>query len=222
VQLSPKGSDIGFEISAGSLALPFVPALTLSDFGMKGVANGQGVVSSEFDGRAFDGVISGTAKIRWGATWNVDGEVRARAVRVAVFAPALVSEGKVEGRAAYSMSGGTPASLYESARAQGEFKIEKGVLGSFDLTRALQTGGAQTGGRTIFSELTGQGVYDKGAIQIRNVSITAGAMNAGASLDVDASGGLSGRVVADVKTPTQTLRATLNLSGKIQDPVIRK
>jgi hypothetical protein len=25
-----------------------------------------------------------------------------------------------------------------------------------------------------------------------------------------------------VKTPTQTLRATLNLSGKVQDPVIRK
>ena len=49
---------------------------------------------------------------------------------------------------------------------QGEFKIEKGVLGSFDLTRALQTGGAQSSGRTVFNELTGQGVYDKGAVQI--------------------------------------------------------
>ncbi len=222
VQLSPKGNEIGFEISAGSLALPFVPALTLLDFSMKGTANRQGVTTSEFDGRAYDGVISGTAKIRWGATWSVDGELRSRAVKVAVFAPALVSEGKVEGRAAYSMSGATPASLYESARIQGEFKIEQGVLGSFDLTRALQTGGAQTSGRTIFSELTGQGVYDKGAIQIRNASITAGAMNAGASLDVDAGGALSGRVVADVKTPNQTLRATLNISGKVQDPVIRK
>jgi len=222
VQLSPKGNDIGFEISAGSLALPFVPALTLSDFGMKGTANRGGVVSSEFDGRVFDGVISGTAKIRWGANWTVDGDVRARALRVAVFAPALVSEGKVEGRGAYSMSGSVPANLFESAKVQGDFKIEKGVLGSFNLTRALQTGGAQSSGRTEFSELTGQAVYDKGAVQVRNVSITAGAMNAGASLDVDGNGGLSGRVVADVKTPTQTLRATLNLSGKVQDPVIRK
>ena len=55
-----------------------------------------------------------------------------------------------------------------------------------------------------------------------NVAITAGAMNAGATLDIDANGGLAGRVVADVKTPNQTLRATLNVSGKIQDPVIRK
>ena len=105
---------------------------------------------------------------------------------------------------------------------QGEFKIEQGVLGSFDLTRALQTGGSQSSGRTVFAELTGQGVYDKGAIQLRNIAMTAGAMNAGASVDIDANGGIAGRVAADVKTPNQTLRATLNISGKVQDPVIRK
>jgi hypothetical protein len=120
------------------------------------------------------------------------------------------------------MSGPNPATLFESARIQGEFKIEKGVLGSFDLRRALQTGGAQSGGRTPFTELTGQAVYDKGAVKLSNVAIAEGGMNAGATLDIDAGGGLSGRIVADVKTPNQTLRATLNISGKIQDPVIRK
>jgi hypothetical protein len=148
--------------------------------------------------------------------------VRARSLKAAVFAPALVSEGRIEGKGNYKMSGGNPATLAESAHLQGEFKIEKGVLGSFDLTRALQTGGAQTTGRTVFNELTGQGVYDKGAVQLRNIAIGAGAMNAAATLDIDASGGLSGRVAADVKTPTQTLRATVNISGKVQDPVIRK
>jgi cytoskeletal protein CcmA (bactofilin family) len=222
VQLSPKGSEIAFEIGAGSLALPFVPALSLADFGMKGTANRTGVTSSEFDGRAYDGVISGTARIRWGSSWTAEGEVRARGVKVAVFAPALVSEGKVEGRAAYTMTGSAPAQLYESARLQGEFKIDKGVLGSFDLTRALQTGGAQTTGRTVFNEMSGKGVYDKGAVQLREISMTAGAMNAGASIDIDAGGGLSGRIAADVKTPTQTLRAVLNLSGKVQEPAIRK
>ena len=222
VTLSPKGNDIGFEISAGSLALPFAPGLTLSDFGMKGTATRAGVTNSEFDGRTFDGVISGTSRIRWGSTWTAEGEIRERGIRVAVIAPALVSEGKVEGHGTYTMSGPNPATLYESARIQGEFKIENGVFGNFDLTRALQTGGAQTGGRTVFSELTGQALYDKGTVQITNVSIAAGAMNAGASLNVDTSGGISGRIIADVKTPNQVLRATLNVSGKVQDPVIRK
>ena len=72
------------------------------------------------------------------------------------------------------------------------------------------------------SETDNQALYDKGAVKITNAAISAGAMNAGASLDVDAGGGLSGRVVADVKTANQTLRATLNISGKVQDPVIRK
>ena len=222
VQLSPAGNDIAFEISAGSLALPFVPALTLLDFGMKGTANRAGMTATEFDGRIYDGVISGNARIRWGANWTVEGDLRARALKAAVFAPALVSEGRVEGKGSYSMSGRDPAALGDAAHVQGEFTIEKGVLGSFDLTRALQTGGAQAGGRTVFNELTGQGVYDKGAVQLRNVAIAAGAMNANASLDIDANGGLSGRVAADVKTPTQTLRATVTLSGKVQDPVIRK
>ena len=222
VQISPKGSEAGFEISAASLAMPFVPAVTLLEFGMKGTANRDGVTASEFDGRLFDGVVSGKAKIRWGANWNVEGDLRARSMKVAVFAPALVSEGRVEADGSFSMSGPVPASLFESARVQGNFKIEKGVLGSFDLTRALKTGGAQTSGSTSFSELTGQALYEKGVIQLRNIAITSGGMNAGASLDIDAGGGLAGRVVADVKTPTQSLRATLNISGKVQDPVIRK
>jgi len=220
--LSPKGGDIGFEVSAGSLEMPFVPALNLSEFAMKGTANREGIASSEFDGRVYDGVVSGSARVRWGDNWTVEGEVKARNLKVAVFAPTLVSDGRVDGRAAYVMSGSAPASLYQSARMQGEFKIDKGVLGSFDLSRALQTGGAQSGGRTIFNEMSGQGLYDKGAMQFTNVVISAGALNAGASLQIDASGNLSGRIVADVKTASQKQSATLNIAGKVQEPVIRK
>jgi hypothetical protein len=65
-------------------------------------------------------------------------------------------------------------------------------------------------------------VYDKGAVQLRNLQITAKAMNAGASLDIDQGGALAGRIAAEVKTPNQTLRATLNIAGSLQNPVVRK
>ena len=216
-QLNPKGGEIAFEASAGTFALPFIAAFSLSEFAMKGSATRQGMTISEFDGRLYEGVVSGTARIRWGGTWTVDGEVRARGLNVGVFAPALVSEGRVEGRGNYTMSGPEPGKLGERAHIEGTLKIEKGVLGSFDLGRAIQ-GGGPVAGRTPFSELTAQGLYDKGAIQLRNVSINAGALNAGASVDIAADGALGGRVVADLKT----LRATLVLGGKIQDPVLRK
>jgi hypothetical protein len=120
------------------------------------------------------------------------------------------------------MSGPSPAKLAETAKVDGSFKIESGVIGNFALRRALETGGAQTGGRTEFSELSGQGVYEKGVVQLRNLNINAGAMVAGASLDIDAGGALTGKISAEVKTPSQTLRAVLNISGTLQNPVIRK
>ena len=48
--------------------------------------------------------------------------------------------------------------------------MNNGVLGSFDLSRAIQTGGRQATGRTQFTEMTGQGVYDRGAVALRNVT----------------------------------------------------
>jgi len=143
-------------------------------------------------------------------------------MKIAVFAPTLVSQGKVEGEGKFAMSGADAGRLYEGARLEGNFKIENGVIGNFNLRRALETGGAQTGGRTEFAEMTGQGVYERGAVQLRNLAFSSGAMNANASVDIDANGGISGRIAADVKTPNQTLRAVLNISGKVQDPVIRK
>ncbi|MCX7962076.1 MAG: hypothetical protein N2653_10960, partial [Burkholderiales bacterium] len=219
VRFSPRGAEAGFELSAGSLAVPFVPALGLTEVSAKGLATREALSVSQFDGRAFDGVISGSAAIRWGAVWSVEGELRVRNVNAAVFAPALVSEGRAEGRGTFRMSGPQPARLHESARLEGSFRIEKGALG-FDIGRALSTG--QTGGRTEFAELTAQGVYDRGAVQVRNIAFSRGAMSATGALEISADGALAGRLSAEVKTPTQVLRGALSLAGRAGDPVIRK
>lgn len=218
-RITPRGAEAGVEVSAASLALPFVPALSLSDFNLKGTATRQGLTVSEFDGRAFDGAIAGTARIRWDAAWSAAGELRVRGINAAVFAPALLSEGRVEGRGAFQMSGAAPARLYENARLEGTFKVEKGALG-FDIARALASG--QAGGRTEFAELSAQGTYDKGAVQLRNIGLSRGAMSASGALDISSDGTLSGRLTAEIKTPTQALRGAVTLSGKVREPAIRK
>ena len=91
--------------------------------------------------RLLNGTLSGTANMRWGDTWTVDGVVTARNINAAVFAPALLSDGSAEGSGKFSMSGAEPAKLGDAARIDGSFTVNKGVLGSFDLARALQTGG---------------------------------------------------------------------------------
>jgi hypothetical protein len=216
-QVTPRNGELAFEVSAGTFPVPFMPGVTLADFAMKGNATRQGMGIAEFDGRAVDGVFTGNSRIRWGDEWAVEGELRVRGVNVGVFAPALMSEGKVEGNGKYSMKGNAPAKLGESLRLEGTYKVEKGVLGSFDLGRALQ-GTGPLAGRTVFNELTGQGLYDKGAVQLRNVTISAGALNAGAGVEIAPDGALSGRVIVDLKSA----RATLNLAGKVKEPVLRR
>ena len=220
-KLSPKESTVEFDVDAGGFVVPFASEMTLGNFGMKGTATRQGMSITEWDGTMLNGKISGTANVRWGSNWTVDGVMTARGLNAAVFAPALVSEGRGEGTAKFSMSGPDPAKLGATGRYDGSFKIETGALGSVDLSRALRTGGRETAGRTEFTDLTGQATYDRGAVTLRNVQLNRSSLNAGISADIARDGALSGRIVADVRAGSQTLRATLTMGGTSKDPQFR-
>jgi hypothetical protein len=220
-RLAAKGSDIEFDVTATQFTLPFAPEIALGQFGMKGTATSQGMSIESWSGSLFDGTVSGSARLRWTSGWALEGVVTARGVNAAVFAPALLSEGRAEGTGRFAMSGAEPAKLLAAGRLEGSFTVNKGALGSFDLSRAIQTSGRQSAGRTQFSEMTGQGVYDQGAVSLRNLNIGAGALNAGASAEITQGGALTGRIVADVKTASQVLRATLNLGGTVKEPQVR-
>src|SRR5216684_3662323 len=166
--LSSKGSELEFEMSATSFALPIASELSLDQFGMKGTITRRGMNISSWDGAA--------------------------------------------------LNGSEPAKLASSGRLEGNFTVNKVVLGSFDLSRAIQTGGRQVTGRTRFTEMNGQAIYNAGAVALRNVNIGAGALNAGASADIAQSGALSGRIVIDLRTSTQALRAILILGGTVKEP----
>jgi hypothetical protein len=187
---------------------------------MKGTATPRGLTVLEWDGALLNGTVSGTANVRWGDTWLVDGVVTARSINAAVFAPALLSEGRGEGSGKFSMRG-QPGKLASSSRLDGSFTVSRGVLGNIDLSRAIQTGGKQASGRTQFNEMSGQAIYDRGTVSLRNVTIGAGQLNAGASADISQNGALSGRIVADVRVASQTIRATLSLSGTVKEPQVR-
>ena len=221
--LTPKGTEVGLEMNAGIFSLPFAPDVALTSFSMKGSANRHGMTLTEWDGNVLDGTLSGTAKIQWGPVWTVEGKLKVHRINAAVFAPALLSEGKIEdGQGSYRMSGPTPGKLLDGAHIEGSFGMSKGVLGSFDLSRAIQTSGGQSAGRTIFAELTAEGVYDKGTVALRNVNIAAGALNAAASVEIAPGGALNARIVADMKTAGQTLRQTLTVTGTVKEPVVKE
>jgi hypothetical protein len=216
--LTTRGESVSFEVTLGSFALPFVDKLTLVEFGMKGSANRQGMTLSEFDGRLYDGTVVGKGRIQWGAQWSVQGEVQGRTMNAAVFSPQMVSVGRFDGKGRFAMSGPDPAKLTEGARLEGTFTVTKGALGSFDLSRALQTTSAQASGRTPFSELAGSAALANGALALRDLKLSSGLLIANGTLDVDAAGGLSGRVNAELRN----LRGTFYIGGKLGEPQLRR
>ena len=217
--LTPKGAEIAFEAALGNFTTPFLGKLAIADFGIKGTANRAGMAVNEFNGRLYDGTLVGNARLQWGAQWTLQGQVEGRSMNAAVFAPQMVSEGRFDGKGRFTMAGPDPAKLYESARLDGAFTVTKGALGSFDLARALQSSSAQASGRTPFTELEGKVALAGGALALRDLELTAGLLKAnGGTLDIDANGGLSGRVNAELRT----LRGTLYIGGKLTDPQLRR
>ena len=220
-KLTPSASGIDFDVTASGFTLPFLPQVTVSTFAMKGKATNDSARIESWGGASLDGAISGSANVRWGSTWSLDGVLVARGINAAVFAPALLSEGKAEGTGKFSMNDPDPTSFKGKGRMEGTFNLNKGVLGTFDLSRAIQTGGRQATGRTPFTEMSGAAIFDRGSVALRNVSFRAGAMNAGASADVTPEGALSGRIVAEIKTSSQSLRATVNIGGTVTEPLAK-
>jgi hypothetical protein len=213
--------EVEFDVTAASISVPFAPEVSLESFAMKGIANRQGMNIASWGGSLLEGVVSGSANLRWSTQWQLEGSMTARHINAASLAPALLSEGKAEGIGRFSMSGADPAKLHRAARIEGSFAVGKGALGTVDLSRLLQTSGRQHGGRTQFTELTGHGVYDRGSVSLRNVNISAGALSAGANADIAPGGALVGHMVADIRTTAQPLRATLTLGGTVREPQIR-
>jgi len=216
--LTPSDKKVGFDVQVVSFTVPFLPKLTIVDFGMKGSADREGMTLSSFDGRLLDGTIVGNARIQWGAQWNVQGEIQGRTMNAATFAPQLVSEGRFNGKGRFTMSGSEPAKMGDSLRLSGAFTVGKGQLASFDLSRALQSTSAQVSGRTPFTELEGEASYAGGSLALRDLKLAAGLLRASGTMDVDPKGALSGRVTTELRN----LRGTYYIGGTLVDPQLRR
>lgn len=214
--LEPKGEGAQLEFETNSYGTPFGPAFVLENFSAKGMVGRNEFKLSEFKGGIHGAYLSGNVSLKWGADWSLGGEVNARAMDPGKIAPALLEGGKLEGKAQFAVRAKSYAALFAAPRLEGSFAVGKGTVLGVDLARLLQGGGA--GGKTSYTELTGSFVRDGGKTQLRQIHLAAGPLSAGGSADVDASDNISGRFVAEIKSPVAQARANLGLSGNLKEP----
>jgi len=214
--LKPEGEGAQIEVETNAFSLPFHPEFILENFVAKGVIRRGELRLDELKGGIYRGYMSGKASLKWGAGWSLNGEIGARAMDPARFAPALVEDGKLEGNAVFAMRAASYDDLFDAPRLEGTFTIEKGALLGVDLGRLLQ--GGDVGGKTMFAELGGSFLRESGRTQLRQLHLVAGPVSAGGTADSDAGKHLSGRFTVELKSPVAHARANLGLSGSLGDP----
>ncbi|OGA73119.1 MAG: hypothetical protein A3G81_27125 [Betaproteobacteria bacterium RIFCSPLOWO2_12_FULL_65_14] len=216
-KLESAEGKIKIELDGKPLDLPFGSELFLADFSGKGELTPGELRFSEFQATTLGGIATGSARLAWGSAWSLEGTLEAKQIEVERFAAPLVSDGKLDGKGVFSMKAQTPEKLFSAARLEGNFSVQKGALGSVDINKALQ-GGSGGGGRTLFSELSGSVAADSGRVQLRNLRMVAGLLNATGGIEVDAQKNLSGRIQAELRAQSSPFRASLGVSGTLKDP----
>ncbi|MBU1644733.1 MAG: hypothetical protein KJ787_00165 [Gammaproteobacteria bacterium] len=211
VDLKSQGAAVRFEANAGSFAVPFGAGLNLSDFSAAGLATREGITLTEFKSRLHGGVLSGTAKLRWGRQWSLDGNLEARQIDTALAFPKLLEGDKLEGKASYAARADDAARLFDTVRVEGAFAMKKGTLLGVDLVRMLQRG--EAGGKTDFSEVTGSFAHERGLTLLRQIRLSAGILSASGNAEVDSGKNINGRLSVDMRMANEQRRASVAISG---------
>ena len=216
-----SGGKMQIEIAAKQLVLPFAEDIALDEFSGKGTVGAQELTLSEFDARAFDGVLTGNAGLSWRDAWSFESVFAAKGMDAARLAAPVLSGGRLEGKADFRMRAAEPGKLMATARLEGSFSVQKGIVANVDLARTLQ-GTSGSGGKTMFSEMTGSVVADASRIQLRQIRLSAGLLSANGSAEVDAQKNLSGRLQIELRAQTTQLRANLAIAGTLAEPQFRR
>ena len=221
VSLQTAEGKTQIEITAKQLVLPFAENIALDEFSGKGTLGAQEFTLREFEAHAFDGALTGNARLSWRDAWSFEGEFAAKRMDAAKLAAPVLSGGQLEGKGVYSMRADAPEKLMAAARLDGSFSVQKGAVANVDLTRMLQ-GTVGSGGSTLFSEMTGSVLVDASRIQVRQFRLSAGLLSANGSAELDARKNLSGRLQIDLRSQTTQVRTTLAISGTLAEPQFRR
>lgn len=210
-QLTNLGKGARVVLAARTFALPVGPKLSMEDFSARVDVLPGGAQVHEFKGFAYGGWLSGSGKLAHGAEWTFSGVLDAKRIDVSKLSPSF-QNAWLAGNASFLMHGATLAELGPSLYLDGSFSVPNGILQGIDLGKVLQ-GGSTRGGVTDFSEARGSLLHEGGVTRLQRVSFAQSKLSAGGNADIGADGKLQGRLVAEIKLPSETRRAFLGLSG---------
>ena len=223
------GKDKQFEVtlSAKGWQLPIGPELMFDYLDAKAVANRDGMQVNYIDAKLYGGSAKGTAVIKWDKGWGFSGDFDVTGMDLAplvvIFARNFVANGTLNSKGRYTLQAQTPDKLFDAARVESSFTVNKGSLNNMDLTRALQAPSKDgvRGGKTLFDEFSGNLSFNDGRYQFRDLRLVSGPLSATGNADISSEKILVGRVYVELKSKATFVKNSFTVSGNLNDLVLR-
>jgi uncharacterized protein involved in outer membrane biogenesis len=215
-------------LSASGWAPPIGPGLQFDELTLAAVINRQQANVTRIEGRVGSAVIKGVAKVNWGNSVRVAGELNVSngdlGQLLARFTREFSASGTLSANMTYVVQGSTLSGLFNNPRLEASFNIEKGVLNNVDLVRAIQSPSRDgiRGGKTSFDVLAGSLEITGNRYSYRQLRLNSGPMNASGNFDLTPDGDLSGRISAELGTKSVVVaRGILNVAGNLKAPLLK-
>ena len=211
--------QIAFGIRENSL--PLLPQVKFSDFNATGEIMQGGMVLSELDAHAYNGIWSGSGKLSWGKEWSAEARIDARTMDMDKMLPQYGLAGEVFVNGVFSSRGASLSGLADALRLEATFEAKRGVINGIDMveTARLLSREHLVGGRTHFDQMNGSLLLENHVVRLRQIKISSGMLNASGSFDIANDGRLAGSFSSEIK-----MRAGNNplvLSGTLKVPKLQ-
>ncbi|MFM9883916.1 MAG: hypothetical protein ACKVQT_12900 [Burkholderiales bacterium] len=210
-----------FEINAQRIR-PLGASFDLTDFDARGIYGADEINVEKFDGRVFDGVIRGTARMRLqSSAFAIAGSIEAKSMELSKLAAGIFEPGQVSAQGRFSGAAASVDKLLAAPTIEMTYTIDKGTIHAFEISRAVQ-GAENLVGTTPMSAGSGTLQVNAGRITVSGFRFKSGSIAATGSASIDASGNLNGQIGGELRTPGGTSRGGVALSGTLAKPSIAR
>jgi hypothetical protein len=189
------------------------------------VWDGRSLTIRSLDARIFDGAVQGTLLLGAANQPSLAGDLAVKHMNVQRLAVALGYGSQFEGELVGSLKFSGKAAAWDqvlaAASGDGDFAMQRGVLGGFDLVEAVRRGkGEVRGGTTRFEQFSGRLKISPESVRFTDLALASGLLRAGGYLDVARDGKLAGRLDVEMRGSASVVRMPLAAGGSLQMPVL--
>jgi len=227
LEVKPAAAGVDVELEASGWRPSEASSFVIDSGNIKGNLNGAALTLAKIDLRIFDGLLQGAAVLRADKQPSMVGDISFQRISARRFGEAMgigpQFEGETTGNMKISATAESWASIFSGVNAEGDFTVNRGVLGGIDLAEAARRASSAPirGGSTRFESLSGRLDLAPGNYRFSALALNSGLMQSSGQVTVGKNLQVSGRIEVQMRGTVNQLRLPVSMSGTLKAPLLQ-